>query len=75
MPRLWDDSPEPRRKGRFEIYVDGDEQWRFRLKSPNGKIIAASEGYTSKQNCIKGVLAVVNTAPNAWILNEDGTTI
>ena len=75
MPKLWDTSPLDKRVGRFEIYRDCDDQWRFRLKASNGKIIAASEGYTQKQGCINGVMSVKNTAPGAWVLNEDGTTI
>jgi len=80
MPRLWDDSVEPEldhqpRVGRFEIYKDGDDQWRFRLKSSNGKIIAASEGYVTRAGCINGVMSVKRNAVSAWVLNEDGTTI
>jgi hypothetical protein len=76
MPRLWDTSPAPEKRiGKFEIYKDGDDQWRFRLKAANGKIIAASEGYTQKQGCINGVMAVKNTAGDAWVVTEDGKTI
>ncbi len=75
MPRLWDNSPEPKRKGKFEIYEDSTHEWRFRLKSTNGKIIAVSESYVTKNGAIKGAIAVQNTAGNAWIVNEDGTTI
>jgi len=76
MPRLWDTSPEEKENfGKFEIYRDGDDQWRFRLKASNGKIIAASEGYTQKQGCINGVMSVKKHAPGAWILTEDGKTI
>lgn len=76
MPKLWDDSVDyTERKGKFEIYIDGDEQWRFRLKSSNGKIIAASEGYVTKQGCINGVMAVKKAAPEAWVVTEDNRTI
>lgn len=78
MPRLWDTSQNvdyTERKGKFEMYLDGDDQWRFRLKSSNGKIIAASEGYTTKQGCINGVMAVKKVASDAWVVTEDGKTI
>ena len=42
----------------FEIFKDNKGEFRFRLKAPNGKIVAQSEGYKIKQNCIKGVDAV-----------------
>lgn len=75
MPKLWDTSPLDKEKfGRFEIYRDCDDQWRFRLKASNGKIIAASEGYKRKQSCINGVMSVKKHAPGAWIV-EDGKTI
>jgi uncharacterized protein YegP (UPF0339 family) len=40
----------------FEIYSSGgsplDLRWRWRLKAPNGEIIADSaEGYVSKYDC------------------------
>lgn len=56
---------------KFEIYEDSNEEWRFNLKAPNGEIIAASEGYSSKQNARKGVDAVRRYAGEA-LLFEDG---
>ena len=32
--------------GKFEIYKDKKEEFRFRLKAGNGQNILASEGYT-----------------------------
>lgn len=47
---------------RIEIYRDKSGQYRFRLRSRNGQIIAASEGYTTKAACENGVESVlVNT--------------
>lgn len=76
MPRLWDTSPEEKEKfGKFEIYLDGDDQWRFRLKASNGRIIAASEGYKEKRSCISGVMSVKKHAPTAWVVTEDNKLI
>lgn len=50
---------------KFEVYVDAKGEYRFRLKAPNGEIIAASEGYTSKQACLNGIDAVKKYAPHA----------
>jgi len=37
---------------KFEVYKDAAGEFRFRLKAPNGEIIAVSEGYTTKANCL-----------------------
>jgi uncharacterized protein len=44
--------------GRFEIFQDAKDEYRFRLKAKNGEIIASSEGYNSKQACKKGITSV-----------------
>lgn len=53
--------------GIFEIYKDqSDEQrHRWRLKAPNGEIIAHGQGYSSKQGCEKGIDAVRKYAKGA----------
>ena len=33
---------------RFELYTDDDGKYRFRLKSPNGEVVAVSEPYESR---------------------------
>ncbi len=50
---------------KFEVYKDSKGEYRFRLKAPNGEIIAASEGYTSKQACLNGIDAIKKYALNA----------
>lgn len=50
---------------KFEVYTDSKGEYRFRLKAPNGEIIAASEGYTSKQACLNGIDAIKKYALNA----------
>lgn len=48
---------------KFHVYKDRNGEWRWRLKSANGNIIADSgEGYTSKHNCKHGVDLVKGTA-------------
>jgi uncharacterized protein YegP (UPF0339 family) len=46
------------RIGKFEVYTDKAGEYRFRLKAPNGEIIAVSEGYHSKQSCMNGIQSV-----------------
>lgn len=42
----------------YEVYKDKAGKFRFRLRAPNGEIIAVSEAYEAKAGCIKGVNAV-----------------
>ena len=52
----------------FEMWESPkDGLWYFHLKSPNGEIIANSEGYTTKDHCINGIESVKKFAPNAAI--------
>jgi len=50
---------------KFEMYVDRAGRFRFRLKAPNGRIIAISEGYSSKSACENGIDSVRKNAPDA----------
>ena len=50
---------------RFEIKKSVDEQFYFVLIAPNNEIIATSEMYTTKQNCINGIESVKENAPSA----------
>ncbi len=57
--------------GRFEIFRDRAGEWRWRLVHRNGNIIATSgEGYTSKQNALKGMRSVMKNAPEAEVVSE-----
>ncbi|WP_122090482.1 HVO_2922 family protein [Halalkalicoccus subterraneus] len=55
-------------QGRFEVYRDRADEWRWRLVHRNGNIIAdGGEGYSSKQSAIKGLRSVQHNAPGARI--------
>lgn len=43
---------------KFEMYLDKAGEHRFRLKAKNGQIIAVSEGYKAKKNCLNGIESV-----------------
>jgi hypothetical protein len=56
---------------RFEFWQsENDKQWYFHLRAPNGEIVAQSQGYVSKDNCINGIKAVKLYAPTAIIYGE-----
>lgn len=50
--------------GKFELYKDKAEEFRFRLKAGNGQNILASEGYKTKASCINGIESVQKNAPD-----------
>jgi len=55
-------------EGKFEVYQDKAGEYRFKLKAPNGEIIATSEGYSSKTSCMNGIQSVMKNAPKAKIV-------
>ena len=60
-----------KRKGKFRVYSIGDRgphtYWYFNLIATNGRVIATSETYESKQACLKGLNSVRRNAPNAVV--------
>ena len=52
---------------KFEIYKDVDNEWRWRLKASNGRIIAVGEGYKRKSSVIK----VINLINNCNVTRID----
>jgi len=59
------------RKPKFEMFKDVAGEWRWRLKAPNGKIIADSgEGYKTRVGCFNGIESMQMNAPKARIVIE-----
>jgi len=54
--------------GKFEVYQDKAGGYRFKLKTPNGEVIATSESYSSKTSCMNGIQSVMKNAPKAKIV-------
>lgn len=53
---------------KFELYNSANGEFRWRLKSANGQVIATGgEGYTRKDGAINGIEAVKRDAPGAPI--------
>ena len=55
---------------KFEVYMDRGGQYRFRLKSANGRIIAVSEGYRALSGCLNGIVSVQKNAAQARLVYE-----
>ncbi|MGO4246344.1 YegP family protein [Paenarthrobacter sp. RAF54_2] len=53
--------------GKYEIYSDKSQGFRFRLKAGNGEVIATSESYTSKAAAQKGIDSVKANAQSAVV--------
>lgn len=56
---------------KFEVYQDKAGEYRFRLKTRNGEIIAVSEGYKAKASCLNGIESVRKNAPDAPVVEEE----
>ena len=56
---------------KYEIYLDAGEKFRFRLKAMNGEIVAASQGYKSKDSCKNGIDSISKNASGAQIVKEE----
>jgi uncharacterized protein YegP (UPF0339 family) len=53
---------------RFDIYVDANGHWRWRLIAANNRIIADSgEAYINKQGCLWAIGLVMDTDRNTPI--------
>lgn len=56
---------------RFEVFRDRVDEWRWRLVHRNGNVIATGgEGYTTRQNALKGLRSVKQNAPDAEIVSK-----
>lgn len=53
--------------GKFELYKDKADKYRFRLKAANGEIIAVSEAYNQKASAENGIESVRKNAETATV--------
>jgi uncharacterized protein YegP (UPF0339 family) len=44
--------------GTFELFVDGSTSYGFRIKAPNGAIVAVSGQFPDKASAVQGIRAV-----------------
>lgn len=55
--------------GKFELYVDAQRKYRFRLKAANGEIIAVGESYESKHGALNGIDSIKRNAADAPVVD------
>lgn len=56
-------------KPKFEVNKNSDGQYYFQLIAANGKIIATSEKFATKENCMQGIELVKSSATSADIID------
>ncbi|TCO56571.1 YegP family protein [Actinocrispum wychmicini] len=56
--------------GKFEVYKDAADKYRFRLKAGNGEIIAVGEAYESKAGALNGIESIKKNAPEAEVVDQ-----
>lgn len=61
------ENPEKITNPKFEIYQDNAGGFRFRLKASNGQIIASSDDFKQKEDCLKVINLIVKEAKKASI--------
>ena len=62
--------------GKFELFVDGESKFRFRLKAPDGTVMAESAAFRDKSAAVAGIAAVRECAGMGLITDlcsEGGT--
>ena len=58
------------KKPKFEIYNDKQGNFRFRLIATNGENIFASQGYTRKDNCKRGINSVLDICGSEVVVDD-----
>ena len=58
---------------RYEIFLDREERYRFRLCASNGEIVCASQGYSAKQSALDGIASIAENAPVAAVVMAEET--
>ena len=44
--------------GKFELFLDAESKFRFRLKAPDGSVMAVSAAFEDKSTAVAGIAAV-----------------
>lgn len=65
------DPIEEKKHPKFELYLDRADNFRFRLKARNGKVIATSKPFPNKDDCLAGIKKVKLNAPSAAVVKGE----
>lgn len=55
--------------GKFELYKDVRERYRFRLISENGELILSGDGYTQKVLALDAIVSIMRSASEAAVID------
>ena len=55
--------------GKFELYKDVRERYRFRLVSENGELILSGDGYTQKVLALDAIVSIMRSASEAAVID------
>ena len=56
----------------FRVYRDGKGEWRWQLRTRNGRTIADSaEGYNLRSGCLRAIVAVKRCGAAKVVTTED----
>jgi uncharacterized protein len=61
------------RNGKFVVKRGRGGKAHFVLLASNGRVVATSETYESKESCLKGIDAVKRLAADATVIEADAT--
>jgi uncharacterized protein YegP (UPF0339 family) len=55
--------------GKFELYKDIRERYRFRLVSESGELILSGDGYTQKVLALDAIVSIMRSASEAAVID------
>jgi len=55
--------------GKFELYKDARERYRFRLISESGELVLSGEGYTQKVLALDAIVSIMKNASEAAVVD------
>jgi uncharacterized protein YegP (UPF0339 family) len=60
------------RKPRFEIFQDGQREWRATFRAANGEPVwTTSEGYETRGDCVHAIELIKEFAGQAVVVNRE----
>lgn len=60
--------------GMFELFIDAESAFRFRLTAPDGTVMAVSKPFDTKTDAVAGIAAVREYAGVGLITDHSATT-